>query len=81
MGRWRRPLTAKEVHKILRNLGFEPRKQTGTSHQQWVPKDPSAPFRKVTVDEPKSPFGDILVASMARQAGVSVRAFYDALNI
>ena len=80
MGRWRRPLEAREVYRILRNLGFEPRKKSGTSHEQWVPSDPNAPFRKVTVDEPKAPFGDFLVSSMARQAGVTVREFYEALE-
>lgn len=64
----------------MTNLGFQPRPRTGTSHEHWAPKDPGAPFRKVTVDEPKAPFGEILVRSMARQAGVSLREFYDALD-
>lgn len=76
MSRWKRPLTAKEVRAILKNLGFRHRNTEG-SHEQWVKDDP---FRKVTVDPPKAPFGDTLIQSMARQAGVSVRAFYDALN-
>jgi len=80
MSRWKRPLEAREVYAILRNLGFAPRKQNGTSHEHWVPIDPAASFRKVTVDEPKAPFGEFLVRSMARQAGVSLREFYDALN-
>ena len=79
-GRWKRLLEAREVYTILKNLGFEARKQKGTSHEHWVPKDPKVPFRKVTVDEPKAPFGDFLVKSMARQAGVSVKAFYEALQ-
>lgn len=80
MGRWKRPLTTKEVNAILTNLGFEPRPQAGTSHIHWVPKDKNSAFRKVTVDPPKSPFGDFLVRSMARQAGVSLREFYAALD-
>jgi predicted RNA binding protein YcfA (HicA-like mRNA interferase family) len=79
-GRWKKPLTAAEVRRILRNLGFEPRPKKGTSHEHWVPADPNAPFRKVTVDEPKAPFEPFLIASMARQAGVDLRAFYQALN-
>lgn len=80
MSRWKRPLKASEVRTILKNLGFEPRKQHGTSHEHWVPSNPDAPFRKVTVDEPQSPFGEFLIRSMARQAGVSLRQFYDALD-
>jgi len=38
------------------------------------------PFRKVTVDEPKAPFSHFLIQSMARQAGVSVKEFYQALD-
>lgn len=77
MSRWKRPLTAREVKKILTNLGFEFREQKG-SHEQWVSK--TTPFRKVTVDCPKAPFSHILIDSMARQAGVKVRAFYEALD-
>lgn len=78
MGRKLRPLQAREVERILRNLGFEYRDSRG-SHDYWIPRDPTAPFRKVTVDKPYAPFGPFLVKSMARQAGVSVEAFYAAL--
>jgi predicted RNA binding protein YcfA (HicA-like mRNA interferase family) len=67
----------KEVRTILKNLGFEPRPQGASSHQQWVA---DSPFRKVTVDPPKEPFGHDLIKSMARQAGVGVRDFYAALD-
>lgn len=77
MSRWKRPLGVREVKKILTNLGFRFREQRG-SHEQWV--NDGNPFRKVTVDCPKAPFGDFLVQSMARQAGVSVRRFYEALD-
>jgi predicted RNA binding protein YcfA (HicA-like mRNA interferase family) len=69
------PLTCKEVKRILKNLGFKPRPKKGTSHEQWVREDPP-PFRKVTVDCPKSPFSKILISSMAKQAGVSKKEFY-----
>ncbi|WP_405126775.1 hypothetical protein [Ralstonia pseudosolanacearum] len=36
-------------------------------------------FFKVTVDCPKAPFSQTLIAFMARQAGVSKKAFYAAL--
>jgi len=75
MSRLRRPLEAREVKKALRSFKFELRDQRG-SHEQWV--STSAPFRKVTVDCPKAPFGHFLVQSMARQAGVSVDDFYRA---
>lgn len=77
MSRWKRPLEAREVKAILTRLGFKFREQRG-SHEQWVSN--SAPFRKVTVDCPKAPFSHILIHSMSRQAGVSVRAFYEALD-
>jgi hypothetical protein len=35
---------------------------------------------KVTVDCPKSPFSQDLISSMAKQAGVSKKAFYAALQ-
>jgi predicted RNA binding protein YcfA (HicA-like mRNA interferase family) len=74
-----RPLTCKEVKTILKNLGFEPRPQMGTSHEQWV-KDDGGKRYKVTVDCPKAPFTHDLIRSMAHQAGVSRKAFYAALD-
>lgn len=74
----RRPLEAREVKAALRALGFRFREQKG-SHEQWVREGP--PFRKVTVDCPKAPFSHMLIASMARQAGVSVLEFYRAAQV
>ena len=76
------PLTCADVKIILANLGFYPRLQKGTSHEQWVPKAGifRGSFRKVTLDCPKAPFGQDLIAAMARQAGVSKKEFYKALN-
>jgi predicted RNA binding protein YcfA (HicA-like mRNA interferase family) len=76
MSRQYPPLTCKDVKKILKNLGFTPRPRKGTSHEQWVKKDAKGRFFKVTVDCPKSPFTQILIGSMARQAGVSKKTFY-----
>lgn len=77
MSRWKRPLKAAEVRKILKKLGFLPRPIKGTGHEHWVSTNP---FRKVTLSAHNEPFDDFIVGSMARQAGVSVRQFYDALN-
>ena len=71
------PLTYREVTRGLKNLGFAPRKKTGTSHEQWV-KIVAGRIHKVTVDAPKQPFTHDLVKSMAAQAGVSKGTFYEA---
>lgn len=78
MSRWKRPLNAAEVRKILKALGFEPLPKKGTAHEQWVKREPS--FRKVTLSAHNEPFDDYLVGAMSRQAGVSVKAFYEALK-
>lgn len=78
MSRWKRPLTAREVKQIARNLGFEFRSQEG-GHEQWVRASPP-PFRKMTIDSHIEPFSNRIVEYMARQAGVSVKSFYDALD-
>lgn len=73
-----RPLTCKEVKRILKALGFAKRPQKGTSHEQWT-KTSGGRLWKVTVDCPKQPFGPDLVRWMAQQAGVSKKVFYAAL--
>lgn len=78
MSRWKRPLTAREVRRILANLGFAHRTTEG-GHEQWVRTEP-APFRKVTLSAHLQPFTDTLVRYMAAQAGVTVREFYAALT-
>lgn len=77
MSRWKRPLKAAEVRRILKALGFSPRPVKGTGHEHWVAANP---FRKVTLSAHNEPFDDFIVASMARQAGVTVKQFYAALN-
>lgn len=74
-----RPLTCAEVKRILTKLGFSPRPQKGTSHEHWI-KDSDGRRFKVTVDCPKSPFSQDLITFMARQAGVTKKAFYAALD-
>jgi predicted RNA binding protein YcfA (HicA-like mRNA interferase family) len=78
MSRWKRPLKAAEIRRILRELGFTARPQKGTAHEHWIRE--GAPFRKVTLSAHSEPFDDFIVGSMARQAGVSVREFYAALK-
>ena len=73
------PLTCKQVKQILSSLGFSPRPTKGTSHEQWI-KDAGGERYKVTVDCPKAPFSPDLISSMAKQAGVTKKVFYIALN-
>lgn len=73
------PLDCKQVKHILKSLGFTPRPKGGTSHEQWV-RYTNNRLWKVTVDCPKQPFGPDLIASMAKQAGVSKREFYAKLK-
>ena len=75
------PLTCKQVKEILTNLGFTARPQKGTSHEHWVKYDKNGNLLgKVTVDCPKAPFSQDLISYMARQAGVSKKEFYAALD-
>ena len=69
------PLTCKDVKRILKNLGFNPRPQKGTSHEQWV-KHVDGKLFKVTVDCPKAPFSQDLIKYMAAQAGMTKAEFY-----
>lgn len=73
------PLTCAQVKTILKNLCFSPLPRKSTSHEQWV-KEFDGQIYKVTVDCPKSPFSQILIGSMAHQAGVSKKTFYNALK-
>ncbi|QIE86755.1 type II toxin-antitoxin system HicA family toxin [Pseudomonas nitroreducens] len=70
------PLTCKQVKDGLKELGFEPRPRTGTSHEKWVKTTDKGRWI-VTVDCPKAPFSNDLIKSMAKQAGESTRAFHE----
>jgi predicted RNA binding protein YcfA (HicA-like mRNA interferase family) len=75
------PLTCVEVKQLLKNLGFVQRhKKAGTSHEDWIAEKFRGQFRKVTVDCPKAPFSQDLIKWMARQAGVTKKEFYAALD-
>lgn len=73
------PLTCKDIKKILSFLGFISRPTKGTSHEQWV-KEKGGKLFKVTVDCPKAPFSQTLIKSMAEQAGVNKKDFYNILK-
>lgn len=73
------PLTCSQVKSILKKLGFNPQQQKGTSHEHWKKWENGQLF-KVTVDCPKQPFSHDLIRYMARQAGVTVKQFYDTLK-
>ena len=78
MGRKYRPLTCKEVKRILGSLGFEFYRQKG-SHEHWkaVVK---GEMRLVTVDCPKEPFVAPLLTLMVRQSGYSIEEWYQQLK-
>lgn len=64
---------------VLGALGFTPRPQKATSHEQWV-KGSGPDYKRVTVDCPKAPFTDGLLAMMLHQAGISKKDFYKVLE-
>jgi predicted RNA binding protein YcfA (HicA-like mRNA interferase family) len=74
------PITCADFKEILKALGFsirDRRKQSSGSHEDWVGKDASGRFRKVTVDCPKAPFSQDLINWMAKQAGVTKAKIYE----
>ena len=73
------PLTCAQVKLILKILGFEPKPQNSTSHEHWIKRE-NGQLYKVTVDCPKAPFSHDLIRYMTRQAGVSVKQFYEAIR-
>jgi hypothetical protein len=73
------PISCPDFKRILQRLGFTQRPpKSGTSHEQWV-GNIGGHFRKVTVDCPQAPFTGDLLASMARQAGVTKKKIYEML--
>lgn len=71
------PISCADFKEILKELGFTPRKREGRgSHESWVAFRNNK-FHKVTVDCPKAPFSQDLIASMAKQAGVTKKQIYD----
>ena len=74
-----RPVSCREFKAVLRELGFSPRPQTGTSHEQWT-HGTGSNYRRVTVDCPKAPFTRNLLSMMLHQAGTGKNEFYTLLD-
>ena len=73
------PLEAVDIRNGLKAAGFELRTQKA-SHEQWIldGEKNGKKFRyKVTVDGHHAPFSQDLVSSMANQAGMSKKQFYE----
>jgi hypothetical protein len=74
------PLTAKDVKRGLAAAGFSPGRTTGGSHQKWIKYCVVNGKRTkyvVDVDEHHAPFSHDLTKSMANQAGISTKQFYE----
>lgn len=69
-------LRTADVERGLKALGLTEQSQKSTSHTQWT-GTVDGKYRKVTVDAHHSPFSDDLIKSMASQAGLSVKQFYE----
>ena len=81
MGRKYFPLDRHQVETILKNLGFKPKRQQGTSHAQWEGYT-KGQRRIVTVDHLKSKkekYGPILLRKMIEQSGLTKKEFYSHL--
>jgi hypothetical protein len=70
------PLPVSDVEAVLKAIGLVAQPQRGTSHQHWTGYYRSL-YRKVTVDPPYAPFTWFLVRSMAAQAGLKKKEFYE----
>lgn len=68
------PLTCKDVKRALKVLGFVYQRTEG-SHEHYTGMFRGR-FRLVTVDCPKAPFSQDLIASMANQAGLTKKELY-----
>ena len=78
MGRRYPPLEYRDIRTILTRLGFIKQPRKATSHEQWI-NNVEGRLYKVTVSRHRGAYGHELIASMAKQAGVSKRQFYAAL--
>lgn len=70
------PASVKDVEFVLKYLGYTPRPQKGTSHQNWVINEGKPGFRKVTVDANNAPFKGKALAWMLGQMEIKKRDFY-----
>ena len=81
MGRKYFPLDRGQVESILKNAGFEIKRQSATSHAQWEGYIDNQ-RRIVTVDHlrsKKEKYGQTLLRKMIEQSGLSKKEFYSYL--
>lgn len=71
------PPTCKQVKKALRKLGFKQKPTNRGSHDKFEHPNFRGKRRVVTVDCPKAPFDHFLIESMAAQAGLKKRKFWE----
>lgn len=77
-----KPLKCRDAEKALRELGFEEqKKKSAGSHRQYKKIDHNGKMWKVTLDCHKGEVSARNVKSMAKQAGVGRKAFYDAAGV
>ena len=69
-------LSTRDVVAGLKAAGFEEQPKTSTSHVKWI-KRANGEKLVVTVDAHLEPFSHTLIASMAKQAGMTVKQFYE----
>lgn len=82
MGKCHPPLDRTQVEAILKELGFSPKRQKGTSHAQWEGYT-KGQRRIVTVDHfrsQKEKYGHKLLQKMIEQSGLTKKEFYSYLN-
>lgn len=75
MGKGERPVTDREMRRVLTHLGFTARPRTGTSHEKWTNG-----ARLVIVDAHHSPYHRRLLKQMLNQMGVSKDDFFRILD-
>lgn len=70
-----RKLNCRDVKSTILWLGFQFKSQKG-SHEHYHGEF-NGVYRKVTIDCPKAPFTGFLIRSMASQAGLGSRQFWE----
>ena len=81
MGKRYFPLDRSQVESVLKKLGFEKIRHSGTSHAQWEGHT-KGKRRIVTVDHlsgKKEKYGPFLLGKMIEQSGLTKKEFYSYL--
>ncbi len=79
LGFRKKPVTAKDFRKLLKQLGFRKIQGKG-GHEHWVNDCFRGEPRKVTVSAHNEPFDGDVRKSMISQAGLSQREFFKMLE-